>query len=214
MKNVSDTERAAAKEDWMKANPGKTPEDKDINNQVYQNAYNDAFSKSDYGTGGSIQQGVQAATAAIQGLAGGDMAKALAGGAAPYLAEVIHNMTTDPVTGKVNTEANLMAHAVVGAVVAHINGNSALSGASGAVVGEYIAQQLYPDIPRDKLSEEQKQIISALSTMAAGLAGGLVSDSSAGGVAGAQAGKNAVENNNLASVLAAAEANKPGTAEK
>ena len=33
-------------------------------------------------------------------------------------------------------------------------------------------------------------------------------------IAGAQGGKNAVENNNLASVLAAAEANKPGTAKK
>lgn len=154
-----------------------------------------------YGTGSALQQGLQAATAAVQGLAGGDMAKAIAGGATPYLAEAIHNMTTDPVTGKVNTEANLMAHAVVGAVVAQINGNSALSGASGAVVGEYIAQQLYPDIPRDKLTEEQKQTISALSTMAAGLAGGLTSDSSAGTVAGAQAGKNAVENNSMSGLV-------------
>ena len=79
-----------------------------------------------YGTGSAIQQGLQAATPAIQGLAGGDLAKAIAGGSAPYLAEVIHYMTTDPMTGKVNTEANLMAHAVVGAVVAQINGNSAL----------------------------------------------------------------------------------------
>lgn len=44
------------------------------------------------------------------------MAKALAGASAPYLAEVIHNMTTDA-NGKVNTEANLMAHAVLGAVM-------------------------------------------------------------------------------------------------
>ena len=150
-----------------------------------------------YGTGSAIQQGLSAATAAIQGLAGGDISKAIAGGASPYLAEVIHNMTTDPKTGKVNTEANLMAHAVVGAVVAQINGNSALAGASGAAMGEYIAQQLYPDIPRDKLSEEQRQTISALSTLAAGLAGGLTGESSANAVAGAQAGKNSSENNNL-----------------
>ncbi|MFS7252086.1 hemagglutinin repeat-containing protein [Rahnella rivi] len=150
-----------------------------------------------YGTGSAIQQGLQAATAAVQGLAGGDMAKAIAGGSAPYLAEVIHNMTTDPVTGKVNTEANLMAHAVVGAVVAQINGNGALAGASGAAVGEFIAQQLYPNIKREDLTEEQRQTISALGTMAAGLAGGLTGDSSADAVAGAQAGKNALENNSL-----------------
>lgn len=150
-----------------------------------------------YGTGSAIQQGLQAATSAVQGLAGGDMAKALAGGSAPYLAEVVKKMTTDPVTGKVNTEASLMAHAVVGAVVARVNGNNALAGASGAVMGEYIAQQMYPGVSRQDLSEEQKQTISALGTLAAGLAGGLTGDSTADAVAGAQAGKNAVENNSL-----------------
>ncbi len=150
-----------------------------------------------YGTGSALQQGLQAATAAIQGLAGGNMAQALAGASAPYLAEIIHNMTTDPVTGKVNTEANLMAHAVLGAVVAQINGNSALAGASGAAMGEYIAQQMYPGIKREDLTEEQRQTISALGTLAAGLAGGLTGDSTADAVAGAQAGKNAVENNSL-----------------
>ncbi|UNK22917.1 hemagglutinin repeat-containing protein [Yersinia intermedia] len=160
------------------------------------NFYKDEMKK--YGTGSALQQGIQAATAAVQGLAGGDMAKALAGGSAPYLAEVIHNMTTDPVTGKVNTEANLMAHAVLGAVVAQVNGNSALAGASGAVMGEYIAQKMYPGINREDLTEEQRQTISALGTLAAGLAGGLAGGSTADAIAGAQAGKNAVENNNLA----------------
>ncbi|MGC6390167.1 filamentous hemagglutinin, partial [Ewingella sp. S1.OA.A_B6] len=84
-----------------------------------------------------------------QGLAGGDMAKALAGASAPYLAEVIHNMTTSQDGKTVNTEANLMAHAVVGAVVAQISGNGALAGASGAVAGEYIAQQMYPGVDRE-----------------------------------------------------------------
>ncbi|EEQ16105.1 hemagglutinin/adhesin repeat protein [Yersinia frederiksenii ATCC 33641] len=162
----------------------------------------DAYKKvmKEYGTGSSLQQGIQAATAAIQGLAGGDMAKALAGASAPYLAEVIHNMTTDA-NGKVNTEANLMAHAVLGAVMAQVNGNSALAGASGAVMGEYIAQQMYPGINREDLTEEQRQTISALGTLAAGLAGGLAGGSTADTVAGAQAGKNAVENNFLLQIL-------------
>ncbi|EPX9372607.1 hemagglutinin repeat-containing protein [Yersinia ruckeri] len=144
-----------------------------------------------YGTGSPLQQGLQAATAAIQGLAGGDMAKALAGASAPYLAEVIKKSTGN------NQEANLMAHAVLGAVVAKINGDSALSGASGAAMGEYIAQQMYPGVKREDLSEEQRQTLSALSTLASGLSGGLAGDSTADAVAGAQAGKNAVENNAL-----------------
>jgi filamentous hemagglutinin len=147
-----------------------------------------------------MQQAVQAATAAVQGLAGGNIGQAISGAAAPYLAKVIHDMTTTKdANGKevVNTQANLMAHAVLGAVVASAQGNSALAGASGAALGEYIAQQMYPGVPKDKLTEEQKQTISALGTLAAGLVGGIAGDSSADAVAGAQAGKNSLENNNL-----------------
>ena len=36
-----------------------------------------------WGTGGAIQQGISAATMALQGLAGGDVKAAIAGGAAP-----------------------------------------------------------------------------------------------------------------------------------
>jgi len=151
-----------------------------------------------FGTGSSLQRGIQAATSAVQGLAGGNIGQALTGATAPYLAEVIHDMTTTKgPDGKdvVNIEANLIAHAVMGAVTAYAAGNSALAGASGAVMGEYIAQQLYPDVKREDLSEEQKQTISALGMLAAGLAGGVAGDSIADAVAGAQAGKNAVENN-------------------
>ncbi len=197
MKDVKPEELAAAEDQWKKANPGKEPTSEDISKLVYQTAYDKAFTESGFGTGGKVQQAIQAATAALQGLAGGDVAKALAGATAPYLAEVIHNKTVDPITGKVNTEANLMAHAVLGAVVAQVNGNSALAGASGAVMGEYIAQQLYPNIKREDLSEDQRQTISALGTLASALAGGLAGDSTSDVVAGAQAGKNALENNNI-----------------
>ncbi|MEN4714339.1 VENN motif pre-toxin domain-containing protein, partial [Pantoea agglomerans] len=142
------------------------------------------------------QQGISAVTAAVQGLSGGNVAQAISGASAPYLAEKIHELTTDA-SGKVNVQANLMAHAVLGAVTSYAAGNSALAGASGAVMGEYIAQQLYPGVKRNDLSEEQRQTISALGTLAAGLAGGVVGDSTADVVAGAQAGKNALEFNSL-----------------
>ncbi|WP_249538306.1 VENN motif pre-toxin domain-containing protein, partial [Escherichia coli] len=61
---------------------------------------------------------------------------------------------------------------------------------------------------------EQKQTVSTLATLSAGMAGGIASGDVAGAAAGAGAGKNVVENNSLAHVLAAAEANKAGTAEK
>jgi len=165
--------------------------------EVAKQAYDTAMKP--FGTGSSLQQGISAVTAAVQGLSGGNVAQAVSGASAPYLAEKIHELTTDA-NGKVNTEANLMAHAVLGAVTSYAAGNSALAGASGAVMGEYIAQQLYPGVKREDLSEEQRQTISALGTLAAGLAGGVVGDSTADVVAGAQAGKNALENNNLALV--------------
>ncbi|RRZ86352.1 VENN motif pre-toxin domain-containing protein, partial [Erwinia sp. 198] len=180
-----------ARQNGVKTAPGYD----DIAKQAYTNAM------APWGTGSALQQGISAATAAASALAGGNVAGAVAGGAAPYLAELIHKATTTTdANGKevVNVEANLIAHAVLGAAVAQASGGSALAGASGGAAGEYIAQQLYPGVDRADLSEEERQTISALGTLAAGLAGGLAGDSAGAAVTGAQAGKNAVENNNLA----------------
>ncbi|WP_233527649.1 hemagglutinin repeat-containing protein [Serratia sp. PAMC26656] len=171
-------------------------------------AYNEKLHATDsykatqkqWGTGSSVQQGMQAATGAIQGLAGNNLAQAMAGGLSPYAAGVIKAMTTNA-DGSTNVAANAMAHAVWGAVAAKASGNSALAGAAGAASGElmarYIAGELYPDVKPENLTEDQKQTLSALGTLAAGLAGGLVGDGTGDAVAGAQSGKNAVENNYL-----------------
>ncbi|HHZ3524748.1 TPA: VENN motif pre-toxin domain-containing protein, partial [Escherichia coli] len=143
---------------------------------VAQRAYNNGMAASGFGTGGKYQQAIQAATAAVQGLAGGNLRAALAGGAAPYLAEVVKTMTTDPVTGEVNKAANVAAHAVVNAALAVAQGNNALAGAAGAATGEMvgmIATQMYGKSVSE-LSETEKQTLSTLATVAAGLAGGLV----------------------------------------
>ena len=192
MKNITPEERDEAKAQWQKEHPDKPVTDEDINNQLYQNAYNAAFDGAKYGTGSDMQRGIQAATAALQGLAGGDLNAAVAGGAAPYLAEQIKKQV-----GEDNVAANAIAHAILGCVVAELKGQSAGAGALGAATGELIAQQLYPGVKREDLTEEQKQTISGLSTLAAGLAGGLAGGNTEGAVAGAQAGKNAVENNAL-----------------
>ncbi|WP_145574323.1 hemagglutinin repeat-containing protein [Yersinia alsatica] len=197
MKDVRPEDIAAAKEQWEKVNPGKVATAEDINNQIYQTAYNQAFNESGLGTGGSVQRAMQAATAAIQGLAGGNMAQALSGASAPYLAEVIKAGTGD------NQVANAMAHAVLGAVTAYASGNNALAGAAGAATAELMAPIIIATMGWDKnnLSEDQKQTVSALATLAAGLAGGLTGDSTADTVAGAQTGKNAVENNSLHDII-------------
>ncbi|ELA3398133.1 VENN motif pre-toxin domain-containing protein, partial [Escherichia coli] len=159
---------------------------------VAQRAYNNGMAASGFGTGGKYQQAIQAATAAVQGLAGGNLSAALAGGAAPYIAEIIKQTTPDG-AGRV------AAHAVVNAALAVAQGKNALAGAAGAATGEVvgmIATQMYGK-PVSELSETEKQTVSTLATVAAGLAGGLVGDSGVSAVAGAQSGKTTVENNAL-----------------
>ena len=147
-----------------------------------------------FGTGGDIQRAITASTAAIQGLAGGDIAKALAGGAAPYLATVIKKTV-----GEDNKAANLMAHAVVNAALSLARGENALAGASSAATAEAVGMisKAYYGKDASELDESQKQTISALASLAAGLAGGLVGGDTASAVSGMQTGKVTVENNFL-----------------
>ena len=149
-----------------------------------------------YGTGSDIQRGIQAATAALQGLAGGNLAGALAGASAPELAHLLKGPTEG------NAAVNAIAHAILGGAVAAIQGNSAAAGAAGAASGELIARAIagiyYPDVKDlSTLTEDQKQTISSLASISAGIAGGLAGGNTAGAAAGASAGKNAVENNFL-----------------
>ncbi|WP_370686674.1 VENN motif pre-toxin domain-containing protein [Citrobacter youngae] len=123
------------------------------------------------------------------------MGAALAGASAPELAHLLKSTEG-------NTAVNVIAHAILGGAVAAMQGNSAAAGAAGAATGELaaraIAGMLYPDVTDlSQLSEDQKQTISTLATISAGMAGGLSGDSTASAAAGAQAGKNAIENNYL-----------------
>lgn len=182
---------------------GKEVTDQAIHDQMYQTFYNEAFNQSGMGTGQSTQRAITAATAAIQALAGGDIKAAIAGGAAPYIANAIANAIPEK-----DLKGRVLAHAVVNAALAAASGRDAASAAAGAAVGELVGKiavdKLAGKIAVDgfgkqisELSEEDKQTVSALATLASGLAGGLVGDSSANAVAAAQAGKTTVENNSL-----------------
>ncbi|WP_294911095.1 VENN motif pre-toxin domain-containing protein [uncultured Gilliamella sp.] len=145
--------------------------------------------------GNDFSKGVDSAVAIITSIITGDIAGGLAGASAPWLAEQIKLHTGD------NEAARLIAHSILGAVVAELQGNSGLAGGAGAVVGEIAAdiirKQLYGKEVKD-LTEEEKETISALSQLASGLAvaagGGNIGDASAA----ISSSKNAVENNGLA----------------
>ncbi|WP_434645277.1 hemagglutinin repeat-containing protein [Raoultella planticola] len=182
---INEPEKGASKEAWEKYNAQLTATD----------GYKAA--QQQWGTGSSVQQAIQAATAAVQGLAGSDLKAALAGGSAPYVAEVIKQYSP-------NETSRVMAHAVMAGVAAELQGNSAAAGAAGAATAaigtSVIAKALYGTDDFSKLSETQKQTVSALSTLASGLASGLAGGDTSGAVAGGQAGKNTSENNDMFSL--------------
>ncbi|EKT4521414.1 hemagglutinin repeat-containing protein [Pseudomonas putida] len=184
--------------------PGEGASEKDL--KAYQDKLvaTDAYQRimGKYGSSGDYQKVTQAVTAALQGLAVGNLGGALAGASAPYLAGVIKKVAGN------NDKVRVMAHAVLGAVVAQAQGNSAAAGAAGAATGELIAARIYPDKSRDQLSEEEKQTISALATLASGLAGAVTGGGLADAVAAGQAGRNAAENNALSDIAEALAAGK------
>ncbi|GDN22288.1 hemagglutinin-related protein [Escherichia coli] len=150
-----------------------------------------------YGTGSTPQMVVQAITGVLGGLNAGNPGQVLAGGLNPAVAQLIKQATGD------NREANLMAHAVWGALAAQLGGNNAASGAAGAFSGELAARYIidnYYGGRTDNLSEQERQQISMLATIASGIAGGLVGNSTSAAGTGAQAGRNSVENNALSLV--------------
>ncbi|WP_330217696.1 hemagglutinin repeat-containing protein, partial [Dickeya poaceiphila] len=156
-----------------------------------------------YGTGSDLQRAAQAATAAIQALAGGgNLQQALAGASAPYLAQLVKDVTMPADERKATASdiaANAMGHALMGAVVAQLSGKDAVAGAVGAASGELTARllimkELYGGREASDLTEAEKQSVSALASLAAGLASGIASGSTEGAATGAQSGRNAVEN--------------------
>jgi filamentous hemagglutinin len=183
--NDPDSDVSKAAREKLVANGVANPTPAQISQQAQQ----------DYGVGSSFQKASQAVTAVVQAAMGGSVGGALAGAAAPYLAQTVKQMTDgDP-------NANLMAHAVLGAVLARAGGNSALAGATGALAAQgterLIRETLYGGASNEELTQEQKTTISSLSTLAAGLSGSLVGKDALNAVAAAQVGKNAVENNHL-----------------
>ncbi|MBD2798488.1 hemagglutinin repeat-containing protein [Xenorhabdus sp. 18] len=176
-----------------------------IADRAHKIAYDAALKAQGAEIGGGQRQAVTAVVTALQGLAGGDIKAAIAGGAAPYLANAVKDLTYGGKPYEQLTAAekatNLLAHAILGGVIAEMKGGSATAGAVGAAGGELaasaIAGVLYPDKNLGELSSDEKERVSNLSTLAGGLAAGLATDSTAGGVSGAETAKNAVEGNFL-----------------
>nr|WP_276568327.1 polymorphic toxin type 17 domain-containing protein [Xanthomonas euvesicatoria] len=179
--------------------------------------YNAAYdSKQHWGVGGDYSRALQAVTTIVVGGVSGQSAGQVATNAlAPYAAQLI-GKTFDPNHGSnPNAALQLVSHAVLGAVLAEVNGSSAgsgaLAGASGELAAKYLTQTLYGDDPRaidpvtgkfnpNLLPEQDKQMLVALSQAVGAIAGGLAGGSLLDAGIGAQIAGNAVTNNAMLSV--------------
>lgn len=158
------------------------------------------INQSQWGVGGDNRRIVEAGTALIQGLANGDVSRAVANASAPYLANEIAKAIPES-----NKSGRLAAHAIANVALALVKGENALSQAAGAVTAEAIGMLSGEIYGKDvsHLSEDEKTTLSAFASLAAGLAGGLAGGSTQDALNAGQAGKTTVENNSLSDIAQA-----------
>ncbi|MCW0423122.1 hypothetical protein NB713_001065 [Xanthomonas sacchari] len=170
------------------------------NSADYRAAYT---TQTQWGTGGDYSRALQAVTTALVGGVSGQSGTQVASNAlAPYAAQLIGqtfdtNHGSDP-----NETAQLLSHALLGAVLAEANGSSAaggaLAGAGGEAAAQYLTKTLYgADAKPSDLSEQEKQTILALSQAVGALVGGITGGSLNDAAVGSTIARNAVENNYL-----------------
>jgi hypothetical protein len=168
-----------------------------------------------YGVGSSFGRAAQALTGLASGIAGGNVNQGLSAAAAPLLANAVgtyfDNQAQAAKARGETTEgieaSRLLAHAAVGAAVAYASGNDASSGAFGAVSGEAIAQivshQLYGDKDNAQLTQQEKENVRAVATLASALVGAAAGGSFEDAAVAASAGHNAAVNNSLKAAASA-----------
>ncbi|MCO6509153.1 MAG: VENN motif pre-toxin domain-containing protein, partial [Snodgrassella sp.] len=165
-----------------------------------------------WGIGGGKSRALNAVTSAVTGILGGQTnLQAATNALAPYAAELIGKQFGHG--DNQNQAAQLVAHALLGAISASVNGGNAAAGAVGASAAELAAQYLIKQLPKDqypeaidprtgeidpnRLPESVKASIRDLSSAVATVSGGLTGGSLVNAQIAGVVGQNAAENNNL-----------------
>ncbi|WP_426336032.1 hemagglutinin repeat-containing protein [Pseudoduganella sp. R-31] len=163
--------------------------------------------QAEWGVGGDKSRALNVVTGILVGsVAGQSVTQIAANAAAPYLAAEIGEYFKKE--GNENQTLQDLSHAVLGAALAYANGGSvgggALAGGGGELAAQVLTKELYPQafdangvLQRDKLTPEQANNVTALSSaigaLLSGVAGGSMYDAAVGG----RVATNAVENNYL-----------------
>jgi hypothetical protein len=119
---------------------------------------------------------------------------------APYAANLIGDKFDTKQGSDPNAALQLLSHALLGALLAEVNGGNGAGGAAAAAGGELAAklltEALYPGYTGE-LDDQQKQTILALSQAVGALAGSSAGEGMAGVAMASGLAKNSVENNYL-----------------
>ena len=212
--DVADSMKAQAARDKMQAlslqeqarkaeSLGDVETAEKLNNQATTLLSSAEKTSSGWETGGTYRQATQAAIGALTGLLNGNVKEAAANAAAPYLATMVKDLTTTrDGNGEehVNLAANVMAHALLGGVLAGLGDKDATAGAVGAgsapLMARAIAKTMYNSDDPETLNDAQKAELSQLTMAAGGMVGLVVSKGVLTDAAtAAAAAKNEVENN-------------------
>ncbi|WP_426336031.1 hemagglutinin repeat-containing protein [Pseudoduganella sp. R-31] len=163
--------------------------------------------QAEWGIGGDKSRALNVVTGILVGsVAGQSSTQIVANAAAPYLAAEIGDYFKKE--GNENQTLQDLSHAVLGAALAYANGGSvgggALAGGGGELAAQVLTKELYPQafdadgvLQRDKLTPEQANNISTLSSAIGALMSGTAGGSLLDAAVGSQIATNAVENNNL-----------------
>nr|CAC9112815.1 Uncharacterised protein [Providencia rettgeri] len=109
------------------------------------------INKSGWGVGGDNRRLVEAGTALVQGLASGDVSKAVANASAPYIANYIGQHIEDD-------KAKVAAHGIANVALALAKGENAGAQSLGAMTAEAVgmlSEKLY-NKPASQLTEDEK----------------------------------------------------------
>lgn len=153
-------------------------------------AYNDA---KQWGIGGANRRALEAVTTLLVGATSGQGGGQVAANAlAPYAAQLIGERFDENHGSAPNAAAQLLSHALLGALLAEVNGGNAASGAGAAAGGELVAGALLSAYPN-----ADREAVSALSQAIGALVGSGGGEGVLNATINSAIARNAVDNNRL-----------------
>ncbi|MBY4890744.1 hemagglutinin repeat-containing protein [Pantoea sp. DY-15] len=154
--------------------------------------------EAQYGVGSLNQSAAQAVVGLFSALAGGNVSGSVAAGASPLVAQLVKYASDHSAGGE---PMRVLLHTLVSGLIAKAQGGSVAGGAAGGFTAAMLGHN--DELSKfifgktiNELTEDQKELLANLGTLAGAVSGAAV-DGSNGAGSGAVTGRTEVENNLL-----------------